>query len=173
MKLWIALSLVFMTALNVKAETNSVDSKKIESVAKQLGAMMDGSWTYQAQPASPLEMIKEFAAKKFDESGEDFNFDSKEAGGADSGAWGFVTLPEAVAWVASSELLNIDGNGDDVPKAVKEKAEALVKSLEGSGVIFGAGPIGAVQCGVTLPALLLIDTQSGMIYSINTEGSGC
>jgi hypothetical protein len=151
----------------------NVDSKKIKSVAKSLGALMADSKVYKVKPASPLEMMKELAAGPL-EMGDDFTFDQETATSGDSGAWGFVKMAEAISWVANAEYLNVDENGEEITNSPKaKKAANLVRSLIGTGVVFGAGPFGAVQCGGTYPALLMIDTKAGVIYTFETEGSGC
>jgi hypothetical protein len=165
---FVALSLVLFSSLSFGA----VDSKKIKAVASKLGALMASSKDYKVKPASPLEMMKEVAKQlQYD----DFSYDADTATEADSSSWGIIKMASAISWVANAEYLNIDSEtGNEIPNSPKaKKAADLVKSLYGTGVIFGAGPFGAVQCGVTFPALMLIDTKAGVIYTFDTEGSGC
>lgn len=162
------LSLVMFSTLSMAA----VDSKKIKSVSAQLAKLLPNSGSYKLKKASPLEMMKELAYGPLEMS--DFEYDAEASLGGDSSAWGIIKMAQAVKWVEGSEYLNQDENGEEFKNSPKsQKAAALVKSLVGTGVVFGAGPFGAVQCGFTYPALLFIDTEAGVIYTFETEGSGC
>lgn len=150
----------------------AVDSKKIKTVSKELAKMLPASNIYKVKKASPLEMMKELAEKHLQY--DDFYYDADTATEGDSTAWGIIKMSQAVSWVGSAEYLTRDENGEEIENSPKaKKAANLVKSLVGTGVIFAAGPFGAVQCGFTYPALMFIDTEAGVIYTFETEGSGC
>jgi len=168
MKNLLVLALAFVSTLAFA----DVDSKKIKSVADQLTEYTASAKEFKVKPASPLFMMKELALKQLDFS--DFEYDVESSMQTDAGTWGLIKMADAISWVAGSDYLNYDELGEEIKNSPKAKAAAkLMRSLYGSGVVFGAAPIGAVQCGVTFPALLLIDSKSGMIYSFETEGSGC
>lgn len=165
---FLILSLVMFSSVSFAA----VDSKKIAKVSVELAKLLPNSQKFKLKPASPLEMMKELAYGPLEMS--DFQYDAETATEGDSSAWGIIKMVTAVRWVEGSEYLNRDANGDEIKNSVKAlKAAALVRSLVGTGVVFGAGPFGAVQCGFTYPALLIIDTEAGVIYTFETEGSGC
>lgn len=164
---FLILSLLMFSTLSFAA----VDSKKIKSVSNQLAKLLPAK-DYKVKAASPLLMLKDFALNTIEYG--DFNYNPETALEGDSTAWSLIKMSQAVGWVAGAEILNLDENGDEIKDSPKaKKAAALVKSLVGTGVVFGAAPIGAVQCGFTFPALLFIDTEAGVIYSFETEGSGC
>jgi hypothetical protein len=151
-----------------------VNSEKIKNVANQLDGLFPSSNESEVTPASPLNMMKEYAISEYEESGDDFNYDPEQALDPDSTAWGIIKMSQAISWVQSSQYLNQTSEGEEIKNSpTAKKAGNLIRSLVGTGVVFGAAPHGAVQCGVTFPALLLIDTKSGVIYSFNTEDSGC
>lgn len=157
------LSLALFSSLSFAA----VDSKKIKTVANGLGKDLPSN-VFKVKPNSPVNMMKELAKKHLDM--DDFNYDPTTATDGDSAAWGLVKMSQVIGWVQSAELL---ANGTDRMSHKQKKAGDMVRSLVGSGVVFGAGPFGAVQCGGQYPALMLIDTEAGLIYTFETEGSGC
>lgn len=149
----------------------AVDSKKIKSVSMQLAKLVPSSSQFKVKPASPLEMIKEVAEQL---QYEDFTYDAESAIEGDSGAWGIIKMSQAIGWVSGAEAFIYDQDGNEIQNSViAKKASDLVKSLVGTGVVFGAGPFGAVQCGFTYPALIIMDTEAGVVYTFETEGSGC
>jgi hypothetical protein len=157
-KLFVLLGLLCLSLTSFAA----VDSKKIMQVADELSKLLP-SHEYNLQAASPLEMLTQMAAElEYD----DFNYNPQDAINPDSTAWGIIKMSQAIKWVANAELL--ENNSSE-----GQKAANLIKSLYGTGVVFGASPTGAVQCGVTFAALLLIDTAKGVIHSFDTEDSGC
>ncbi|MFZ4712700.1 MAG: hypothetical protein ACOYL6_03220 [Bacteriovoracaceae bacterium] len=165
---------VLAFVLNSTASFAAIDSKKIKTVATKLGELLADFKTYNLKPASPIEMMKELAVKELQEDEADFHYDVEDSLQGDGGAWGIHPMATAIHWVSNAEYLTIDEAGEEIMNSPKaKKAADLVKSLYGTGVVFGAGPFGAVQCGGTYPALLMIDTAKGVIYKFDTEGSGC
>jgi hypothetical protein len=165
---FLTLAMILLSTLSYGA---TVDSKRIKSVSAQLAKMLPSS-NYRVKAASPLEMMKAFAKDELNY--DDFFYDVATATEGDSSAWGIIKMGSVLGWLYSAEIFTVNEEGNEIQHSPKaKKAVDLVKSLNGSGVVFGAGPFGAVQCGFTYPALMIIDTAAGVIYTFETERSGC
>ncbi|MES2854727.1 MAG: hypothetical protein V4692_02635 [Bdellovibrionota bacterium] len=163
MKAFISI-LLSMAFVSTSFADDAANSAKIKAAAEKISAIADtygASSVIQVKPASPLKMLKEMS----EEATGDFNWDPESAMEPDSSAWGFTTMAVASGWIESVEDAYTKEQVADYKKAVR--------SLIGTGVVFGVSPTGAAQCGIRFPALLLIDTKAGKIYEIALEGSGC
>ena len=164
----LSITLAFVSSLALA----NVDSEKIKYVAQELANYTSSSNEYKVKPASAMEMMKELSFGELQM--DDFYYDEESSIDVDSSAWGIISFKIAISWIQYSQFLSQDENGNEVKNSPESiKAAALIESLDGTGAIFGAGPFGAVQCGITFPAFLIMDTKKGIIYSFETEGSGC
>ncbi|MGE0631973.1 MAG: hypothetical protein AB7O96_06170 [Pseudobdellovibrionaceae bacterium] len=138
-----------------------IDSKAISAAYTKLSKIGYASNAYKVKPGSPYSMIKQLALNEYGD--DEFHFEKDVTPEADGRVWGTIEMRQAMGFVRSAEGLS---------STRIEKGLDAIRSLVGSGVVFGVNPHGAVQCGISLPALLLIDTEAGKIYSVSFDPSG-
>lgn len=183
MKKMILMSLVFLSTTAFAGNKNI--EQRISYAAKLLAEMAEGSQTYTAQQGLDAKsLMKEIALKEqMTETEEDFESNwVNEVGtawGADEMLFGLESLPGAISYIKTnledrleqSEKTDADKIkfADDYTKA--NQAFEILRSIK--SIKFGIIPTGAVQCGVTFPSLLILDTENGQAHQITMEGSGC
>lgn len=126
------------------------------------------------------DALEELAAKESGDSAEEFEANwegsSGEAWGGDSGAWGSETMSGAYRYITSVDKDYLEGLTRAQATRYRAKiatAKEKFSLLLHTGVLFGVGPLGAIQCGGRFASLLIYDPNSGKIYSVALEGSGC
>lgn len=160
------------------------EGSRIASAAITLSEIAQGSHHYKVRPGDAKEMLLEFALKEgMVETVEEFESSWKglnsEAWYADSLNWGLDNATGAYSYVAGvlkQDLEGGEGTQADKIKFAKsisaaKQAFQILRSVK--SVRFGVAPTGAVQCGVTFASLFILDTETGDIYQIIMEGSGC
>ena len=176
----VALSLVAVTSANAGEKQSS----RIKYAVSLLSKISEGGSNYKVKPGSVKEMMKSLALSEGSvESVKEFEDawvgDSSDAWGADNMNWGTDTSSGASSYVLNSlaERLDSGENTDadkikfaDDPKLARQ-AFAILRSIK--QVAYGVAPMGAVQCGVTFSSLMILDTETGEIYQVIMEGSGC
>jgi hypothetical protein len=165
--------LIPVLLLSFNATAATVDSAKIKATFTKLAKLAESSEAHATRASRPRDMLRELHLR-IDNDPESFTFRNFGDGypGADELKWGIATMRSAIDFVRNSYGLGEDHEGRRTPDRA-EKAADLVKELVGTGVVFGYSPNGAVQCGVTLPSLLLIDTARRKVYQLTFDGSGC
>lgn len=159
---------IFTTATFAETPSDRI-FKAVKGVSFVAGS---GVKTLKVKPARTVkEMLFALAIKEgYSSSAEDFNWvgTSTDAWEADSTNFGETDMKQAYAYIFERT------DDEQAPKAADlKKAKEAFKLLLGTGVKFGVAPMGAVQCGVTLAALAIIDPITGKIYLFAKEGSGC
>jgi REP element-mobilizing transposase RayT len=102
-----------------------------------------------------------------------------EAWGADSSIWGGTDFESALSYVESNQEIEYYLENTDDEKQKEEFKQNLklavesFKTLKDKSLDFIVAPMGAVQCGVTFPVVLIIDKKDGAVYQVSMEGSGC
>ncbi len=168
------------------SRTSSTNDKSSLRVAiKLLSEVAARSDSFKVQPNSDLKsMIAEAALVHYSaESMEDFEQswvgEDSSAWGADEMSWGTDTVDGAEGYVDmvladTRESLSGEEGAEETFKSSSAKAKKVFQILRKfKNVKYGVGPVGAIQCGVTFAALLIIDTETGDVYEITMEGSGC
>lgn len=177
-------SIIFISALQSSAAQAQTVSERIAKAAEFLAETASASTSYQVKPGSPKDMIKELAMKESSyESEEDFEdnwvTNPNEAWEADSSNWAEESFSGARSYVSSaideaydqSDKTNEDKINYAEKREMMRRGFTILRSIP--SVRFGVAPLGAIQCGVTFGALLILDTASGKIHQISMEGSGC
>lgn len=175
----IGLSLMSFTAFAGEKE-----SKRIKFAVSLLTSISESSDTYKVKPGTVKEMMYALALKEGRvESEKEFNDnwvgDSGDAWGADNMNWGSENAAGAKSYITSAlEQALEDSEQTDADKI--KFAEGMQKAKQAFGilrsiksVVYGVAPMGAVQCGVTFSSLMIIDSETGEMYQIIMEGSGC
>lgn len=176
--------LFFSLLISIAAfgQTPAEKSKAIADAYRAFAAIAEGSSTFQVKPTkSVYAALKEIAeSEQVEDFAADWVGESDQAWEADSTRWGSTTMKSAYGYIVGFDFIENRFAGSDNPQAELKKlmpkinkAKAAFKSLLGTGVMFGVGPLGAVQCGVRFASLLMIDPHTGKVYSIIMEGSGC
>lgn len=179
---------VLAFAATVSAELLPVKeaSKQIAQAVKDMQPLANsGVQTYKIKPTKNIkEAMKAIAADAQAIDAKEFEDywvgSSNDAWGADTMSWGSATMKDAFDYVTTLED-NVADDLDQPENAKKkakveaqiEKAKAAFKLFLNTGVIFGVAPMGAVQCGVTFAALVIVDPYTGKVYVFSKEGSGC
>ncbi len=160
-------------------------SERIEKVVDSFSQFaQSGVHVYKVKPARTVKaMVLELAIQignAEDESDLGWVENENDAWEADSSNWAETEMKTAYEYMTTFdeyylEQLNEPGQEAEKARVMAEmkKAKEDFKLFLNSGVKFGVGPMGAVQCGVTFAALLIIDPATGKIYSFAKEGSGC
>lgn len=159
-------------------------SKRIAAAAEILASISEGSDTYTVKADAPKAMLLELGLNEgLVDSEEDFEANWKGTSGdaweADSMNWGLENLSGAQSYITSNLEQALD-NGDQTDADKVKYADGMLKVKKAFNILksiksvkYGVAPIGAVQCGVRFPALLILDTENGKIHKITMEGSGC
>jgi|GEM_PF-2030039 len=183
MKTWILIATLFVS-MSASAKNKWVD-ERISTAAGILAQIAEGSDEYTLTPNSdPKKMILELALKEqMVESEEEFEQnwvgDSGQAWEVDGMYYGVDTLSGAYDYINNVLTQTLeDGERNDADKV--KFAEATLKLNQAISILrsvksvkFGVWPSGAVQCGVSFPSLLILDTENGKAHQIIMEGSGC
>ncbi len=189
------LSLSALSASAAVAKAQSKDSKRIEYAATLLSSASDSMTSEQVSPtkdSDSKEILKKVATDiqgiEAEEFADYYEAEPADAWGADSMMYASASLADAMSYVTDFVLESLDAidSENDKEEADKQKlklanalisiqkAEPILKDLQKyKKVSFGIAPMGAVQCGVTFPALLIMDGTEGLVYVISNEGSGC
>lgn len=176
------LTLLLSTSSFAKSDYNS---RTIEHAVAQLSQIAKESHVTQVQPSADVKaMVREFAlAAGQIESEENFEAswqgNSAAAWQGDSTNWGSSDLKGASEYVISV----LEQNLEDSEQTTEDKlafADAYLKAQNAFSLLrhiktvkYGVGPVGAVQCGFQFAALLVIDSETGKVYTIIMEDSGC
>jgi hypothetical protein len=183
MKTLVVLTLTLALTLTASAK-NSATAAQIEKAMDLISETAQGGVqkTILMPNQDAKEMLKDFAWKKYQIPPEEFeeSWVPKEdsAWEIDSGAWSLSNLASAKIYVKSA-LQNAQNNDLSEPdeKAYQEalaKAKTAFEILgQASPVAYGVAPTGAVQCGVSFAALIVMDLENGIVYEVAMEGSGC
>lgn len=160
------------------------DSEGIKSAFTILQKIANSTNNYKVKPGTEKEMLMRLALKeKYSESVEEFNEswvgDKNSAWEADSSSWGSTNVEAAYSYVTTvlDDYLDRSNrkDADKIKFANKmrdaNRAFAILRAIK--TVRYGVAPLGAVQCGVTFAALMILDTETGDIYQIDMEDSGC
>ena len=178
------LILTMLVSTSVFAKNADIQ-RRIDSAAAILADIAHGSETFTVAPSTDAKaMMRELAIKNdMVESAEDFEAQwtdkSNDAWGADEMLWALDTSAGAYSYISSALESDLEiSERTDKDKMTYangilalKKAFGILNSIK--SVKYGVAPIGAVQCGVTFPALLIIDTENGKVHQITMESSGC
>ncbi|WII73719.1 hypothetical protein QJS83_07500 [Bdellovibrio sp. 22V] len=176
--------LSLLASTSVFAKNKGIEDR-IRFAANLLAETAQGSQEYKVTPqADTKKMLLEFALQEGSiESEEDFEANwttnTYELWGADGMMWGLETAGGAYGYVSNAlEVALEEGEQTDKDKITfadgmlkLNRAFQILRSIK--SVKYGVAPMGAVQCGVTFPSLLIMDTENGVIHQIIMEGSGC
>ncbi len=158
----------------------SKESKFIDLQMTMLKGVADTVKIYKVTPGTEEQMLKALSEQL---EYEDFDWVGADDSSweADSLSWGVTNLERAQAYVIGVLEQKLEENSENnVNKAkiqfadnyiISKKVFDSLKNVK--GVKYGVSPTGAVQCGVSFAALLVLDTKEGYIYEIVMEGSGC
>lgn len=127
-------------------------------------------------------MLLEYAINEQKIDGEDDFYegwvgDSDEAWETDASYWGYTSMKGAASYIFNNSQVDERIEGMDEPeKANFVKALAFAKTafkqLSNTKAMYGVAPRGAVQCGITIPHLVIIDPETGTVNEVIMEGSG-
>lgn len=175
-------TMTMLLSINSFAKDTNYTSRKLQVALEMLTSITEESKVTNVLPNKDIKaMMIEYGIKEGAlESAEDFYWvNDNSAWEGDSTKWGADTLEGAKSYVIGaleqrledSEKTSADkvAFSDNYMKA--QHAFSLLNEIK--GILYGVGPVGAVQCGGQFAALLIIDTKTGMIYTIIMEGSGC
>lgn len=179
-------NLLILVSLVFTAHTSQAQniSKRIATAADILASISEGSNMYTVKAGAPKAMLLEFGLnEQIVESEEDFEASWKGLSGnaweADSMNWGLENLSGAQSYITNALDQALE-NGEQTDADKVKFADGLLKVKKAFNILksiksvkFGVAPTGAVQCGVTFPSLLILDTENGKIHQIIMEGSGC
>lgn len=178
------LTLVLTGTLHA-SENKAEASKRIAKAVKVFAPLaQSGMTTYKGKPTTNIKaaLLSMALKEKYISEESEFSWVGKsdEVWGADSMGWGEATMKDAYSYVTEVnsdylESLKAEGKEKEMAQYLQniKAAKDAFKLLLNSGVMFGVAPIGAVQCGVTFAALVIIDPHSGTSYVFAKEGSGC
>lgn len=180
----VTLAAIFAFTTQTQAQARSATTLRIEKAADAIERISKNFNVIQVEPNQDVkEMILEMVIQQGDiETAEEFDdcwvVNDVDVWGADQMTWAEASAGEAFAYIFDNEEVNREL--EDMPTLQKREflrkmsvAKIAFKDLKNTKVKFGVGPVGAVQCGVTFAALFMIDTETGKIYVISMEGSGC
>jgi len=182
MKNWIVL-LAFFVAVDASAKNIKVE-QKVAQVATALEQVATGVEVLEFTPGlSVHDALLEIALKSgYSEDVEEFESNwmgNGDAWGADEMDWGSEALEGAQDYISGNiKYYHEEGYDEDETEeqyqaklAIASKAFAVLKGLP--TVKYGVAPMGAIQCGVTLAALIILDIENGKAYKITMESGGC
>lgn len=165
------------------AKNKSIDIA-INNAVAILGDVAQSTREFKVKPdQDPQSMIKEYALNEgLIDSDADFAGSwskTNDAWEVDSGRLGLTTFKAAYGYIENGIQESWD-NDDSDTKSQKEYRELLSKAKKAFDILkaipsvsYGISSAGAVQCGVTFPSLLILDTENGQIHQVIMEGSGC
>ncbi len=181
-------TLMFTLILLLSASSfakSDYNSRTIEQAVAQLSQIAQETRVTQVQPSTDVKgMVREFALAAGEvESAEEFEAswqgDNAAAWQGDSTNWGSSDLKGASEYVLSVLEQNLEYSEQTTEDKVAF-SEAYLKAQNAFSLLrhiktvkYGVGPVGAVQCGFQFAALLVIDSETGKVYTIIMEGSGC
>ncbi len=172
--------IISSAALGAKRVTPKAASQRIQEFVEAVSPLaLSGVEVIKVKPTKSVKEALLAVAWKQKYISEESEFSwvghSNDAWGADTMSWGETTMKEAYAYVTELDS-NFEPENEKEKLKVEaniKKAKAAFKKLLNTGVLFGLAPLGAVQCGVTLAALAIIDPHTGKVYLFAKEGSGC
>ena len=158
-------------------------AERIQAAIDEIYAVSEGGDQFQLTPNEDAKvMMKELSLKVY---GEDvfeerwLGDDSSAAWDVDGGGWSYETLEGGQGYVLGAleqRLEESDMSDEAKLKYVNDKLQverAFTALRYIKGLKYGVMGEGAVQCGVSFPSLLILDTKSGKAWQIIMEGSGC
>lgn len=164
-------------------ETDAQKSKRIEAAVKVIKRLSQSDKVYKVTPDQSIKDSLFEIAEQEQLDSEDFansyTTDSTEVWEVDSLKWGSETMKGAYSYIFNFDFNEVSHQDDDDQedhakiKELIDDAKLAFKDLVNSGVQFGVGPTGAVQCGVRFQALYIINKYNGKVHEIVLEGSGC
>jgi hypothetical protein len=172
-----------VTLMSFSAFSSEKDSKRIKFAVSLLSSISEGGSTFKVKPGTVKQMLLQLAMNEQGEDEKEFNDswlgDNDDAWGADTSSWGSTDVVEGKSYVVSAlEQALEDGEQTDANKI--KFAEGMQKAKQAFAILrsiktvqYGLAPMGAVQCGVTFASLMIMDSETGEIYQIIMEGSGC
>lgn len=153
-----------MTAIAKAADVQTLTDDKDNEIKLTAGDVKSMSF----ELAKILEYV---------ETEDDFSWvgSSEDAWEIDSGNWGETTFEDGLSYIqnAQQESSNFYELEESEYKKLTAEAAIEFKKLKTMNVKFGVAPFGAVQCGVQFPSLMVFDLDTGLVYAIAMEGSGC
>lgn len=178
------LALTLFVSTSAFAKNKDIENR-VRYAANVLASIAEGSQEFKVTPNSDAKkMLFELGTNEgMIESQEDFNehWDAKasDAWGADEMLWAEETHSGAYSYVENALEVALEESEQTAADKVKfadgtlklNKAFNVLRSIK--SVKYGVAPMGAVQCGVTFPSLMILDTENGIIHQIVMEGSGC
>jgi hypothetical protein len=182
MKHLILIATLFLS-LTASAKAPSI-AERIAAAADLIATFAEGSNTHKVTPGEAKDMLREFAlGEGIVDDEADFESrwvgDSGDAWEVDSTNWGLEDAAGAKNYIEGAlETKLAESEQTDADKV--KYADGMLKTKQAFQVLrsiksvrYGVSPTGAVQCGVTFPSLMIIDTQNGVMHEIIMEGSGC
>jgi hypothetical protein len=173
--------MMFHSAAHAAAPTYP---ERIQAAIDALNSFAEGAEVFQVTPADDEKAMLSQVAAKMELDAQDFEDnwvgdDTNKAWEVDSGNWGVETRQGAQDYIMGSldqVLENPDLTDEQKIRYVDSKLKvekaftvlSYIKSIK-----YGVSAYGAVQCGVTFPSLMILDTKTGKAYQIIMEGSGC
>jgi hypothetical protein len=180
----LALILSLIASTNSAFAAQKTDSERILFAVNILTTIAEQSSEYNVAPnADAKKMLQELAVVTGETPAEDFDSywttDDYEMWEADAMAWGETDSEGAKGYfegVLDTNLSESEKTTEDKiryadGKIQMERAFSVLNDIR--TVKYGVAPMGAVQCGVTFPSLMILDTTSGKVYQLIMEGSGC
>ncbi|MEK2645975.1 hypothetical protein [Bdellovibrio sp. BCCA] len=178
----IVLSLLVSTSAFAK---NQDIEKRIRYAADLLASVAEGSQEFKVTPGSDVKKILFELATNEGMVDDQKDFDDhweatpKNAWGVDEMLWAEEDRGGAYSYIESGLENTLEGSEQTDQDKIKfadgtlklNKAFNVLRSIK--SVKYGVAPMGAVQCGVTFPSLMILDTENGVVHQIIMEGSGC
>lgn len=161
-------------------------AERIDYATDILKSIADSSQKFTTQSKGDVDkmMLELSLAQGWYESAEDFNEHYKKDGSAwevDGGLIGTETTAGAIDYIKGAAERRLSEESEQTQADKVKFADAILAVKKAFDVLtsiksvkYGVIPSGPVQCGVTFPSLLIIDTENGRATSISMDGdSGC
>lgn len=166
--------------------TSSFAAKKPESaLSKAMGSLgaiaVGGVQEYKIKPGNDLKTslmtlaIQEGYVEDAAEFADQWTDNENDAWEADSLNWGATDLEGGKSYVESvlADQQDYAPNKEEYKSSLKIAQKAFEQLKRLPHLQYGVVPMGAVQCGVTFPSLMVIDAKTGEALNLVMEGAGC